>query len=357
MSRVSFILAIAGVIVLAAWLATSLPHAKALSPQKKDTPSVLVTLTELHKGSLPRTVTAFGTVEASAEEKHTVMAPVSAIIDTVFVKPGEEVGSRAPLISLGPSPGTAATYTKAVSALHAARALVKRTQDLLSQHLATQQQLADAQKSVADAQATLSELKSEGAAGPRILRAPFRSIVTAISTTPGAIVNQGTALLDLARPSELVLHAGVVPDNAKEIKTGDPTSVTPLGETHAVSGKVSLRSSMVDPRTGLVSVDITLPNGALLPGQMAEARIVSGTVRGYVVPHEAILVDDNGDSYVVQSTNMIAHRVVVKVLLSAGSQDVVAGPLDPNAPLVLAGNYQLENGTKIRLGPTPTERQ
>ncbi len=317
--------------------------------ESQDGPSVLVQLTKLEKGGLPRVVTVFGKVEASAGMQQTVMAPVTAVVDAIFVKPGEEIASGAPVIRLGPSPGTAAAYAKALSALNNARDLVRRTKSLLDQHLATRQQLADAEKSAADAQASLTALVAEGAGRAQTLSAPFDSIVTGVSTRLGTIVNQGAALVDLTRANGLILRAGVVPEQATEIHKGDPAKITLLGGADAGTGTVILRGSIIDARTGLVPVDIDLPNGSFFPGQMAQAEIVTGTVQGYVVPHEAILVNDSGAPYVVQAPNMIAHQVPVRILLSAGAKDVVSGALNPAAPLVLAGNYQLHNGMKVRV--------
>jgi hypothetical protein len=78
------------------------------------------------------------------------------------------------------------------------------------------------------------------------------------------------------------------------------------------------------------------------------AKIVTGIVEGYLVPHKAILVDDSGAPYVVQAKGMIAHRIPVKILLSDGTKDVIAGALDPQAALVLAGNYQVKDGMHVR---------
>jgi len=317
--------------------------------ESNDGPSVLVHLAKLKKGGLPRIVTVFGRVEASAGMRQAIMAPVTAVVDAIFVKPGEQVAAGAPLIRLGPSPGTAAAYKKARSALKNARDLVQRTQTLLAQHLATNQQLTDAQKSASDAEASLTALVAEGAGKPQTLTAPSDAIVTIVSTTSGTIVNQGAALVELAQANGLVLHAGIVPERATEIHKGDLAKITFLGGKDSREGTVLSRGSIVDAQTGLVPVDIGLPNGNVLPGQMADAKIVTGTVEGYVVPHEAVLVNDSGAPYVVQASNMIAHEVPVKILLSAGPNDVVSGALDPKASLVLAGNYQLHNGMKIRV--------
>ncbi len=312
-------------------------------------PSVLVQLTTLRKGSLPRILTAFGKVEPGPSAKQTLMAPVAAMVGAVYVRPGQEIAKGSPLILLEPSPATAAAYVQAQSALQTASGLVRRMQTMLAQHLATRQQLADAQKAQTDARATLAALKAEGAGAPQTLRASSRAIVTAIKTTPGAIVAQGAALIDLAQPNALVLRVGVVPDRARAIKPGDKAAITPLSARDPVMSKVVLRSSVVDPTTGLVPVEITVPPGTFLAGQMAEADIITGRAQGYVVPHAAILLDHSGAPYVVQAVNGVAHKVPVQVLDGIGGKNVVQGPLNPSAPLVLTGNYQLENGMKVRL--------
>ena len=311
-------------------------------------PSVSVDLVKLKKGSLPRIISAYGVVGANPAAHQTVMAPLSAVVDTVYVKRDEKVAADTPLVSLGPSPATAAAYSQAQTALRTANELVQRTRTLLDQHLATRQELGAAEKSAADAQASLAAMQAEGAGSPQILRSPFAAVVTAISTSPGAIVAQGAALIDLVRLNELVLHAGVVPDQANEIKVGAAAKVTPLGAKRGTAGKVVLRGSAVNPQTGLVAVDVALPPEGFFAGETAAAHIIVGEAAGYVVPHATVLVDDKGASYVVQAVDDRARRVNVDVLVGDGTSDVIEGPLDPAAPLVLTGNYQLRDGTKLR---------
>jgi membrane fusion protein, multidrug efflux system len=322
---------------------------KSRSAEKSDTPSVLVQVTKLQKGSLPKVVTVFGKVDATAAMREAVTAPATAVVAAVFAKPGQQVNAGTALVQLGPTPETAAAYKKAVSALNNAHELVQRTQALLAQHLATRQQLADAQKAVADAQDSLNALAAEGASTPKTLSAPYDGVVTSISVSPGAIVTAGTALLAVTRTNGLVLRAGTVPEDAKEIHKGDAANVLALGGGDAANGTVVLRGSIVDSNTGLVPVEIALAKNNFLPGQTARAQIVTGTVEGYIVPHEAVLVNEAGSPYVVQAKNMIAHKVPVTILLSAGAKDVITGVLDPEAALVLAGNYQLKDGMQVRI--------
>ena len=311
--------------------------------------TVLVQQTALRKGSLPQTVTAYGSAQADAAARNTLTAGVAARVSAVYVHLGQEVAQGAPLVQLVPTPPTATAYAQALSALKVASDAYERTQQLLSEHLATQQQLADAQKSESDARAAERALKSQGAGGPTTLRAPFHAIVTALPIATNALVTEGTPLADLAPPGDLVLLVGVVPAQAAAIRAGDAAQITPVGASRSYSGRVTLRGSIVDAATGLVPVQISLPRGALLPGETAQAAITVGEVQGYIVPHPAILVDDSGDTYVVQTQKMIAKTVHVRVLASHGDEDVIAGPLDAGAPVVLTGNHQLQDRMKVRL--------
>lgn len=332
--------------------AIALPLARA-DDAPDDNSSVLVTLTRLQEGSLPHIVVGYGTVEPSAAGHKTVMAPVSAVVAEVDVRLGEQVPAGAPLIRLAPSPETAASYTQAKSALSVAEHLAASTRKLLLAHLATAQQLADAEKSESDARSALQYLEAVGADGPHVIRAPFRATVTAVSTTPGSIVAEGAALLDLAAPQSLVLNVGVVPAQAAAIHADDTAAVQVIGGGQSVPAKVLLCGAVAEADTGLVPVEIALPPGGFLPGEMAQAAITTGESRGYVVPHEAILADDSGNPYVVQAVNGVAHKVPVRVLDAHGDQDVISGALDARAPLVLSGNYQLDDGMKVRLADTP----
>jgi membrane fusion protein, multidrug efflux system len=347
---------IAGVACLALSAAMTLRPAHADDGDSNSSQSVLVTLSHLKEGSLPSVVIGYGTVGAANSGRKTIMAPESAVVGEIFVRLGEQVAAGAPLVELAPSPASAAAYLQAKSAVTVARQLVASTEKLAALHLATAQELANARKSAIDARSQLRALEMVGAAGPKILRAPFPAIVTAQTTTPGAIVAEGAPLMDLAAPGRLVLTVGVVPAQAGDIHPGDQAQVTLVGGAQPVPASVLLRGAVAEADTGLVPVEVALPPGKFLPGEMAEAAITTGERQGYVVPHEAILVNDSGAPYVVQAVDNIAHEVPVRILDAHGDQDVIAGALNARAPLVLTGNYQLDDGMKIRLAD-PRQKQ
>jgi membrane fusion protein, multidrug efflux system len=312
-------------------------------------PSVLVQTTQVRKGSLPQIVRAYGTVQANSSDRDSVTVTIAAMVADVYVRAGEEVRKGAPLVRLAPTPQSESAYAQALSALRVARDLVGRTRELLREHLATRQQLTSAEKVETDARAALDALRVQGASGLMTIRAPFHGIVTTISTSAHAIASAGSVLLELVRPDALVLDVGVTPSQASQIEVGDRATLEPIGGAQTLESAVEMRGAVVDATTGLVAVQLSLPTGALLPGQWARAEITVGRVNGYVVPHDAVLVDSDGGTYIVQVHHGLARIVHVRVLAALGSHDTVSGPIDGLAPLVLSGNYQLTDGMRIRL--------
>jgi RND family efflux transporter MFP subunit len=310
--------------------------------------SVLVQTAALKQGSLPRTVVAYGIVQANPAAHNSLMAPVAATVADVYVRVGQTVAKGDPLVQLAPTPTTVAAYAAAVSSARVAADALMRTRQLRAESLATEPQVTAAEKADSDARTALAAMQAQGAAGPSTLRAPAAAVVTALTANTSAIVAEGAPLLELAQANGLIFVAGVVAAQAATIKVGNAAQVTSIGGAGTVAAKVSMRGAAVDPGTGLVPVEFSLPAGGLLPGESAQASITTGDVHGYVVPHEAVLVHDTGDTYVVQDVKGAAKTVPVKVVLSTGESDVIDGPLDATAPLILAGAYQLQDGMKVR---------
>ena len=302
-----------------------------------DKSSALVKLGDMKQGSLPTYVTAFGQVEPAATAREGITAPFGARVQTVAVQTGQEVAKGTPLVTVVPGPDTKAAYKLA-------KDTYDRTLQLAKAHLATANDLAKAQSD-------LSVLQEEGASGPLTIKAPYDAIVLKVDAAQGAIVSHGDSLLEIAQPDGLVVKVGVDPAQALSVKAGDAVTLTPFtGSGAAVDGKVNVRSAVINADTGLVPAEITFPPGKLLVGEMIRARITNGEQSGYIVPHSSILVDDDGTIFVVQNDNMTAKKVAVDVLASDGNQDVISGDdLDPKAQVVLEGNKQLDDGTKLRV--------
>ncbi len=310
--------------------------------------AVAVDLIPLQQGSLPTSVMTYGRVVPSRKARETLSAPVATVESEVDVRDGERVNRGAPLLTLVPSPQTRSTYRQAELALKVARQLLARSRQLAAAHLETAAQLAQDEKTQADAQTVLETLRAEGADGPNTLRAPFDAVVMRIDASSGSFIAPGAPVIELARPTELVFKTGVVPAQAARIKQGDQATITPFSGSGSYHGKVVLSGAMVSAANGLVPIEISLPEGRLLTGEMGKVVIDTGISKGYIVPHDALLLNTSGQTYVVQSIHGVAKLVPVTEVSSRGDRILVEGNLVAGAPVVGTGNYELENGTQIR---------
>jgi hypothetical protein len=104
----------------------------------------------------------------------------------------------------------------------------------------------------------------------------------------------------------------------------------------------------VNVKTRLMDADIAIPAVAILPGEGLRADIHIGTVSGWLVPHAAVITA-SGNPHVFQMQGK-AKSVDVQVVRSSKAGDVVEGALDPHAPLIVDGAYQVDDGQAVRTG-------
>lgn len=355
--------------VLALLLAVlpALASAQGSAPQ----PSVLVATAPPREGSLPRTLTAYGTVQAAPGSSETLSLLRAGQVTRVMVAVGQKVRQGQPLLTLSADPAALATYRQAVTALTLARGERDRMAQMLAQHLATRDQLAQAEKAVTDAQGNLDLLtRGGGGSAEQTLAAPFEGIVSSLPVATGARIAPQAPLATLDRSSRLVAAVGIEPAQRGLVARGQPAQVDPLDGGAPSQGSVLTVGAMLDPATRLVPVLVDpLPDGpqggpgqrdpkgdpqpgaaaamGLLPGGSVRVAVQVGEFRGWIVPRNAVGTDAKG-AYVFQVAGGKAVRVDVQVAGTVGDMTVATGPLDPKRPLVTSGNTQLQDGAAVR---------
>ena len=310
--------------------------------------SVLVETQVAKKSEIAEALTAYGTAAPAINGGMTLSVQAEGRVMRILVTPGEPVHSGQPLLEFHLSSAASSTYTQAVSALKLAREEQVRTTRLLEQQLATRDQKGVADKAVADAQATLDALARETGGKPQqILTAPFDGVVGTVPVAQGDRVAAGAPLVSITRNNGLVVTVGVEPSDVKRLKLGTNVAIKALsGEGEAVEGKLSRIDKSLNPKTRLVDADVIVDD-ELIQGQAFRARIEVGKLKGWIVPRDAVLDDDEG-AYLFQVAGTKAKRVKVKRLGSDDDNAVVEGLLDAKLPVVTVGNYQLEDGAAVR---------
>lgn len=339
---------------LAALLAVLPLQASPGAPDGATPPSVQVSTEMPRQGGLARTLTAYGTVRAAPGGSEALSLLRAGQVTRVLVAPGQSVHRGETLLGVSADPAALAAYGQAVGALSLARGERVRTARMLAQHLATNDQLALADKAVTDAQASLDVLnRAGGGSAAQNLAAPFDGVVSSVPVASGARVAAQAPLLTLERTSRLVASVGIEPALRAQVAPGQPAEVQPLDGGVVVAGSVLSVGAMLDPATRLVPVLVD-PAGAappdpaagLLPGGAVRVAVRVGEYRGWLLPRDAVLGDARG-AYVFQVEAGRAVRTEVTVVGSVDETTVVAGGLDPKRPLVTSGNYQLQDGGAV----------
>jgi membrane fusion protein (multidrug efflux system) len=315
-------------------------------------PVALVATQTAQVQPLPVQVVGYG--EITTGQVDAVSFPRAGQLTRLLVTPGQRVRKGTPLATLATDPNALTTYQQAASAVGFAQRELARTQELYDLKLATQSQLDTARKALQDAQSSVAAQRQLG--GDIVsgnVAAPFDGIVTAVPVSLGDRLQAGATVLQLGHADALRVTLGLEPGEAKRVARGMAVVVTPLQDSGgSVPGTVALVQDLLDAKTQLFDVIVVMAPGAarvLVPGSKVRATIATGQQQGWVLPRQAVLSDEQG-SYVFQVAAGKAHRVAVQQQQESGKQVAVSGPLQPTQPVVVLGNYELQDGMKVREG-------
>lgn len=334
--------------VVPTWLA---PHL-ACAADASSEPSVLIQTAVAMKRNVVETVTAFGTIEPDADRVLSVSVPHGGLVDRVWVRVGQRVERGTSLAELISNPADHMQFLQAQSALDFASHELQRQQQLFTAHIATRAQVAEAQRSLIDAQATLDSLRSQGKGQAAIaLQTPIDGIVTRVDVQAGQRVAAGTTALLIAAEDRLVAILGVEPENATGIHPGAQVTLTSVfSPEFRLNAAVSEVHAMVNPATLLVDVLVPLPpepRKDLVLGSHIEGQIRLKAHIALTVPRTAVLRDEHG-AYVFKVSNAHAIRVAVTPGDSTEDDLEVSGRLEAGDRIVTSGNYELRDGMQVR---------
>ena len=316
-----------------------------------DAPSAQVETVALKQQPMADTVSGYGVVSPDTRALQSVNLPRPGQIVGLLVSAGQLVKKGAPLLEFASGAGATLAYRQAQQAVQFARSEVARTAQLAQQQLATQSQLAAANKTLADAEAALHAQESIGS-GRALERvtAPFDGVLVALQAAQGDRLAAGVPVLQLARSGGQRVLLGVEPGDVARVHAGMAVSVAPVFDPeHKVPGRVQQVFGMINPQTQFVDVLVAVPGGGLMPGMRVHARIQLSRRAEWVVPRSAVLRDAQG-AYIFQVRAGKARRVNVQTGIEHGGLIAVHGAFSQSEPVVSLGNYELRDGMAVREG-------
>jgi RND family efflux transporter MFP subunit len=198
------------------------------------------------------------------------------------------------------------------------------------------------------AQAQLNSMRAE--IGRLNVIAPANGLILERNVEIGQVVGAGsTALFRMAEAGQMEMRAQVSQQDLAFVHVGMPATVTPVGSTQGVSGTVWQVAPVIDPRSRLGEVRISIPYGAAIrPGGFAEARISSGTTSAPLLPQSAVLSDEKGNYvYIVNGKNEVERRAI-KIGTVDDNGVTIAGGLSGSEAVVLSAGPFLNPGQKVK---------
>jgi len=314
------------------------------------TVSALVQTATIRERSVAQILQIFGSIEPGPRQLKEIVAPRASEVELSVVA-GARVKRGAPLLTLAATPESAVLYAQAKSEANYARSALTRTRNLFQEKLVTHDQLATAEKALANAQANLEAQQQMGGGHAAVMRAPADGVITAVHVASGARVAANTTLLTLVEQGGLYARLGVTPGLAPGVRVGMPATLSAVFNPQlSLQAKVSQVGGVVDAASGLVDVLASITGKAgeqFMPGTFVTADITLNETHSLAVPHSAVLRDAQG-TYVFIVENHVAHRLNVKAGIDDGTWIAVQGDLKAGESVVTLGNYELQDGMAVR---------
>ena len=296
---------------------------------------------------------AYGTVEFAASDAQTLAVQYEARVARVMVSAGHLVKKGQPLLALAASATSALELDKARRDAEVAAADLARLKRLRESGLATEIEVQTAQSAAGTAKELRDSLTARiGAAHEHVLLAPQDGVVDGLTAAPGDVVPAGTVIARVARADRLRVRLGVEAEDVPAIAAGQKVTISPLyaGAT-SVAAQIEAIDQRVDAQTRLAAAMVRLPDASgLLPGAPVRAQIEQkASAAALAVPRAAVLYAAEAP-YVFVADGKIAHRRAVKTgAEDSGYVEIVEG-LKAGEPVIIQGNYELEDGMAIRVG-------
>jgi cobalt-zinc-cadmium efflux system membrane fusion protein len=299
-------------------------------------------------------------VESDPARTAAVLTPLSGRLIALKVALGDRV-SRGQVVAIIDSPDLAQAHTdneKAGDAFKLTQKNLERQEAQNKLGVASDRDLDQAKSDYAQAAAeytrTQAHLKTLGAsASPKSaarelpVTAPVGGSVTALSVTPGNMINDPTQpLMTIADLSTIWVTAMVAEKDIAGVSKNQDAQVTLAAYPERVlQGKVSFVADVIDSDSRRGKIRIAFANGdyALKPNMFATV-LLSGAARSLVVlPSSALLMNNDRTSVFVATAPWTFERRNVDAQLEEGSSVAIRSGVSAGEQVLVKGAVLLND--------------
>lgn len=310
-----------------------------------------VTMSPATLATMSRSLTAYGTVEFSAEHLHALSVPYQARVTNVDVVAGQMLRKGDPIVVLQATAAANLERQRAATDAQFAQSELQRVHALFAQHLATNSEVAAAEQSARNADAALASAQSRfGGSGEHTLRADGDGVVASLAAHRGDVLAADTVIAQIGDSDGLQLRLGIEASAAAQIKPGQNVSFNVLENgAKPMTATVMRVARQLDPQTRLIEVYATPDAPQDLSSGAAVAAKIEIATRANVlsVPRSAVLYRD-GKAYVFAVESGKAALRWIDAGEDDGTRVEIRSGLQANTPVVTLGNYELQDGMAVK---------
>ncbi|KXU37618.1 efflux transporter periplasmic adaptor subunit [Cephaloticoccus primus] len=335
--------AVAGII----WLAGSKPAVAA--DGGGGWPVTQVALTAVERLNAPRAFHGVGEFEAV---RQVVLASETAgRITHIAFTSGQAVKKGELLVQLNDAPEQADRLRLQAQWRNAEKVLA-RTHQLLSEQVATQEQLDNAQ---ADHDMALGDLRRiEAVIAQKAIRAPFPGVVGVRRVHEGQYLNAGEGIANLVDATALHVNFALDEQAVPLLSPGLPVEVeiSAWPERVFVAEVTAIDPLVSDSRTVWVQARVPNDEGALQAGMFAKVRVKRAQATPVLaVPETAVTYTAYGQSVFVaapdETQTLRVRRVAVKTGERWDGKVEIASGLQAGDQVVVSGQIKLSDGMQV----------
>ncbi|MFO8058830.1 MAG: efflux RND transporter periplasmic adaptor subunit [bacterium] len=294
-----------------------------------------------------------------AVDKVEVTAKTSGEVVELLTEEGDKVSAGQVLARLEDNEARL-SLEQARSAYRVARSDYLSTKELYEQGMKSRSEMEKMKRSYDDARSNL-EMAELRLSETRI-KSPIKGIVVNRKIELHDRAGAMEQLFTVADLSEFKVPITVTESEVSELERGQEVRVrvdalTDDPSSFPFEGEVSRISPRVDPQTGTVQVEVTLPNQdpRLRVGMFARLKIVTELhPEAMVIPRRAPATEDGNRVWVVKGDG--AHMVRIKRgLIDEHGIEVVSG-LSPDDKVIVDGQSALTSKSKVVVKELPSRK-
>lgn len=325
----------------------------------QEEPAIPVQVTTVIQGDLQEIFTTVGTVEADG--KAIISSKISGRIAQAPVQLGDYVKKGQVLVTLEKTDfinerdQAKASLLQAEASYAESKATFSRMQKLFKEELISQQEY-DSAKTQFDITETSVQYARSGVAlreeqlQNTEIRAPIGGYIGSRQINPGEMISPGGKLMEVVDLSKVYITVYLSDSYIAQTKPGQKAQVSLSSLQGTVyTGTVDQISPIADATQKTFPVRILLDNsgGVFKDGMLAEVKLNFNQRQGVLyVPAEAI-VDETGTKAVFVVNGDKAERKIVQLGISDGHRVEIVSGLSPDEQVVVLGQNNLEDGSKV----------